>query len=241
MKSYSLVVSYWDGTRYITDEENSIGTEFDGPVALCCGADPAQTQIAQQQSAAYTQMTQQASQVFGNSSAVFGDLMKTFAPTVAAGASQQGFSPAELSNLNSSAITQTGQAYRNAKSAVGEAQAAQGGGNVGDVSGGANVGTDLSVANSAASQTAGELNQIGEANYQTGRQNYDTAVQGLSNAPNVFNTATSMNNAATNSGNAAANTANQIAQENNSWVQAVTGALGSVAGAATTAGIGKIK
>ena len=116
----------------------------------------------------YTQMTQQAQEVFGNSSQVFNQLLSTFAPIVAAGPSQQGFSQQELANLNSQAITGVGQNYKNAKEAVGEAEAAQGGGNLALPSG-AEVGTDLSLASSAANQTSAEESQITAANYQTGR------------------------------------------------------------------------
>lgn len=235
MKIYTSISLVWDGRKYVTDEEQSF--DYSGPVAMCCGATAAQTQIQGQQQTAYQTMTTQAAQVFGASSAVFNDLQSTFAPTVAAGPSQQGFSPAELSNLNSNAITTTGNAYRNAKSAVGEAESAQGGGNISNVSGGAKTATDLGIATSAAGQTAGELNQIGEADYATGRQNYDTAVAGLAGAPGVFNPATGAGSAATASGSAAANTANQIATQSNSWVQAVTGALGGVIGDVATGGL----
>jgi hypothetical protein len=194
--------------------------------------------MQQKQATAYDTMTQQASQVFGDSSQVFKDLTSTFAPTIAAGPNQEGFSAAEKANLDSQAITQTGQAYKNAKYAVGEAQAAQGGGNTG-LTTGANIGVDLGVANSAAEQTANELGQITEADYQTGRQNYDTATKGLTESPGVFQTSTGASDAATKGGAAAADTANQIAASNNSWVQSVTGALGSVAGAATGAGMTK--
>lgn len=176
-------------------------------------------------------MGSQAQQVFGGSSSAFNDLMDAYSPIVSAGPNQQGFSPGELSNLNSQAVTQSGVAARNASTAVKEAQAAVGGGNVA-LPGGAAIGTNLSVANSASQNEANELNQINEANYQTGRQNFFQAAEGLQQAPSVFNPATSAGEAATNSGTAAANTANQIAQENNSWVTAVTGALGGIAGSA---------
>lgn len=238
MKIYTSASYHWDGADLIEDSAEFY--EYDGPLGLCCGADPGQTQALAQQTAMTQQFTQQASQVFGNSSSVFNDLMSTFAPTVAAGPSQQGFSAAENANLQSQAITQTGNAYKNAKAAVGQAQSSQGGGNASDVSGGANVGTDLGVATSAAAQTAGELGQINEANYQTGRQNYDTAVAGMTAAPGVYSTSASLDNAATNSGNAESNTANQIAASNNSWIQGVTGALGGIAGSVASGGMSNL-
>lgn len=212
-----------------------VGYEYKGPVALACGSTSQQNQIAQSQQNFMNQAQQQATSVFGSSSSVFNSLMSTFAPIVAAGPSQQGFSQQELANLNSQAITQTGQSYKNAKEALGEAESAQGGGTVALPSG-ANVGANLSLTENAANQTANELGQITQANYQQGQQNYQNAVQGELAAPGVFNPATSALNAGTSAGTAAANTANQIAQENNSWVSAVTGALGGIAGAAVGGG-----
>lgn len=238
MKTYIKITWEWDGSRYVVTDE--VADTWDGPVALCCGASQGQKDIGNQQSAAYQQMNQQASQVFGDSSKVFGDLMSTFAPTLAAGPNQEGFSQAEKSALQSSAITQTGQAYRNAKQAAGEAMAAQGGGNVGDVTGGSNAAINLGIAENAANQTSSELNQIDQADYAVGRQNYAEAASGLAGSTNSFNPATSMSGAATNSGEAAANTQNQIATQNNSWVSAVTGALGGIAGTALTGGMSNL-
>lgn len=214
--------------------------EYSGPVTKLCGAGSGLTNVANQQSSAYNSMLNQAQTVFGNSSTVFNDLVNTFTPTVAAGPDQPGFSAAEVSALKSQAITQTGNSYNNAKYAVGEAQAANGGGNVADVNGGSKTATDLSVANGAAATTANEENTIDLNNYATGRQNYDTAVSGLANAPNVFGAATSAENAATGSGSSAASTENQVAQQNNSWVQSVTGALGGIAGDVVTGGMSNL-
>ena len=231
MKIITKSIWQWDDKckQYVRQYEESY--EYTGIVALACGSTSAQNATAAAQSNFYTQMTQQAQQVFGQTSAVFNQLVQSFAPTVQAGPNQQGFSQAEDQNLNSEAITQTGQSYKNAKEAVGDAESSIGGGNQ-PLPSGASVGANLQLASGAANQTAGELSQIQQANYATGKQNYDTAVQGLENAPGVFNSSAGFSNAATNSGSAAANTENQIAQENNSWVNALTGALGGVAGAA---------
>jgi len=235
MKVYRELRFQWDGHKYIKIYEDAF--MYEGEVELACGASSGQKAIGQQQSNFYNQVTTQAGSVFGNSSTVFQDLLNTFAPTVAAGPNQQGFSPTELSNLNSQAITQTGQAYRNAKAAVGDAESAQNGGNA-SLPGGGNLGVNAQLAESAANQTAGELSNITQQNYAVGRQNYDVAVQGLANAPSVFNTASGFDNAATGAGSAAANTQNQISQQNNSWISAVTGALGQVGGAAAGALLG---
>lgn len=181
-------------------------------------------------------MIDQSKSVFGDSSQVFKDLTSSFAPTVAAGPNQEGFSAPEKAALTSQAITETGQAYRNASQAVKEADAAVGSGNE-YLPGGADITRNVEVANAGAAQTASELNQIEQADYATGRENYARAVTGLESAPNVFNPATSAGSAATASGEAAANTANQIAQENNSWVSAVSGMLGGIAGGVISGGM----
>ena len=209
--------------------------DYCGEVGLACGASPEQEEVQNAQMGYMGQAAAQSSAIFGADSQVYNSLMATFAPIVAAGASQEGFSPAEKANLNSEAITETGQSYKNAKEAVGEAQSSVGGGNT-SLPSGTQTGEDLQLAESGANQTASELGQITQADYQTGRQNYQQAVQGELAAPNVFNGSTAATNAVTNSSTAAGNTANQIAQQNNSWAQAVTGALGGIAGAA----IGKI-
>lgn len=235
MNIYTRVSYIWDGSKYVVDTLDVI--DYNGPVALLCGASSAQNQVQSQQLSAYQTMTQQAQQVFGASSQVFNQLQSTFAPTVKAGPSQQGFSPTEDANLKSQAITSSGQAYKNAKEAVGDTVASEGGGNNAALQSGVNTGINLNVADSAAANTANELQQETEANYATGRQNYDTAVAGLESSPGVFNPATSASSAATGAGEAAGNTANQIASQNNSWVQSVTGALGGIAGTVATGGM----
>lgn len=242
MRIYTSFVSRWNEElqAYVPDMKETVSFEWSGAVELCCGASNEQKDIEQQQQSSYSKMTAQAGQVFGNSSSVFNDLMSTFTPTVLAGPSQAGFSPAELSALKSQAITQTGQAYKNAKYAAGEAQAAQGGGNFGDVTGGSKAAADLNLAESEAEQTSSELNQIDQKNYEVGRQNYDTAVKGLSGSTDVFNPVAGLDNAATSGGKAAADTADQISTQNSSWVQAVTGALGSVAGTVLTGGMSNL-
>jgi len=238
MKIYTRLDYIWDGHQYKLDTFDAF--EYTGTVELLCGATSAQNNVQAQQATAYQQMTQQASQVFGNASSVFNQLQSTFAPTVAAGPSQQGFSAGEVSDLNSQAITQNGRAYTNAKEAAGEAEAAQGGGNNAALQSGTNAGVNANIAVSSANNTANELGQITENNYATGRQNYQAAVQGLAGADQAFNPATSAGSAATGAGAASASTANQIATQNNSWMQAVSGALGGVAGSLVSGGLGSL-
>ncbi len=230
MRIYTKLEFSWNGTEYTLDKSDFF--EYNGPIAHTCGASSQQQGIEQSQQNFMNQLQQQASQVFGASSQLFQNLQSTFMPIIKAGPNQQGFSPAELSAMNSQAITGAGQAYKNAKSAVGNEEAAFGGGNV-TLPSGVNTATDLGLAEGAANLTSQQLNQITQENYAVGRQNYQNAVQGAIASPGVFSPASSMAGQATGAGEAAANTANQIAQENNSWMSGVSGILGSVAGAAT--------
>lgn len=220
----------WTGTEYRKVYEDAY--DWNGPVALACGATGAQTNIEQSQQNFMNQLQTQAGAVFGNASAAYTALSNTFTPTVQAGPNQQGFSPQELSTQNSEAITQTGTAYQNAKAAVGNQLSAEGGGNT-ELPAGSTTATNLGLAESGANQTASELAGITEENYAVGRQNYENATKGLESAGSVYNPATGAAGAATSAGSAAASTANQIASQQNSWIQPVIGALSGVAGAAT--------
>lgn len=213
---------------------------YNGEVDLLCGATSAQTQNQQAQATFYTQATQQASQVFGSSSQVFQQLQSTFAPIVEAGSSQEGFSGAELSNLNSEAITQGGIAARNAQQAAGESIAAEGGGNNSALQTGQSAGVKANIDISAAENTANNLAKISQANFDTGRANYQTAVAGLEGAPGVFNPATSATGTAVGAGTAAGNEANTVAAAANSPWQAALGALGGVAGSFASGGLSKL-
>jgi len=210
--------------------------EYEGAVDLACGASNEQKQIEKKQAGWFDTAMNQAQQIFGNSSAAFQDLMNTFAPTVAAGPNQQGFSAPEEAALKSKAITESGEAYRDASTAVKEANAAAGGGNMA-LPGGAEIGRNIQVANAAAKNTANELNQIEQANWATGRENYNRATAGLAEAPNVFNPSTGAGSSATSSGSSAAETANKISEANNSWISGVTGALGGIVGGIATGGM----
>jgi len=141
-------------------------------------------------------------------------------------------SATELAALNSGAVTSGAQAAANAKSAIGNAVAAEGGGNTGVIAG---VTTNAQTAAQVgvAENTSNELNKIQQENYNLGRENYTNAIRGAEAAPGMFGPSTSAEGVVNQAWEGASNTANQIAQENQSWVGAVTGALGGIAGAAT--------
>lgn len=238
MKIYTSIT--WNLTPDGMELDKSEFFEYHGEVALLCGATQAQTTNEQAQATFYTQATQQATQVFGASSQVFQQLQSTFAPIVAAGPSQQGFSAQELANQQSEAVTQNGIANRNAQQAAGESIAAEGGGNNPALQSGQSAGTKANIDIASANNTANSLAQITQNDYSTGRANYDTAVAGLEGSTQVFNPATSATTATVGAGTAAGNQANQIAASANSPWQAALGALGGVAGSFASGGLSKL-
>lgn len=239
MRIYKKIEYHWnDGMgRYVLDNYEAF--EYNGDIDLLCGATSGQKQVASSTTAFMGQAQQQASAVFGASSQVFNSLMKTFAPIVAAGPGQQGFSPTELANLRSQAITNTGQSYKNARQALGENLAASGGGNTALPSGVA-ANEEMQLANAGAAQTASQLGQINEANYAQGRQNWATAVQGELAAPGVYGAATGATGAGTQAGEAATGAQNDVAQADNSIWQGVLGAVGSIGGAVAGGGMANL-
>lgn len=210
------------------------GFWHDGAVALTCGAGKEQKQAYQDQHAAMQQLTSQAQTIFGDSSQIFNQLVSSFSPILAAGPGQSGYTEPELATLRSQAITNTGQAYKNAQQAAGERIAAAGGGNQ-LLPSGTVAQLEQNLASLGAGQTANELSDINIKNADIGRQNWLTAGQVLSGAPSVFNPATSAGSQMIGAGSGEAQTANQISQANNSWMNLVGGALGGITGMATSA------
>ena len=199
-----------------------------------CGATSGEKSVAAGQSSLFNTATSQAQQEFGDASTAFGDLMSAFTPIAAAGPSQQGWSPAQLSLTNSAAITNTGAQYKAADTAVKEATAAFGGGNLALPSG-AEIAPQLATSEAGAQQTASELNANLVADYQQGNQNWKTAVAGIEGAPGVFNAPNSATSAATGSGTAAFQSQNTIAQAP-TWGSVAMGALGGGLGNLDTTG-----
>jgi hypothetical protein len=191
------------------------------------------------QSSFYDTLTKQTTDEYGNAVHVFNDLLQAFQPIVAAGPNQEGYTPAQKADLISKAVTDAGNSYRTASTAARQAQAAVGGGNMA-LPGGAAIGTNLAIANSAAQLEANSKQRIREDSLNLGRQNFFAAAPILSGSTDVFNPVTGMAQAANSGGQAASDTANQIAAANNSWVNATIGALGGIAGSFASGGMANL-
>ena len=201
------------------------------------GASSAQEQLQTEQMNFYQTLTNEYQTTFGENQSILKSLTASFSPILQAGINQKGFSDAELTALNSQAVTGTGQAYKQAQTAVGDKLAAEGGGNT-YIPSGAKTQVQEELASSAAQNIGNQELGIQENDYATGRQNYLEAAGILGGVASQYNP-TGYAGAATNAGSAAETTANQINQENNSWVNAVVGGVTGLAGAAATAYAGK--
>ena len=204
-------------------------------MGFCGGNVSSQEKQAQANQAALSnQLTQQAQTIMGASSQVFNDLISAFAPIVAAGPYQEGFSLAQLSEMKSQAITQTGVAARNAMTAVKQAAAAQGGGNI-PLPGGAAIGAELTTANAMAQTGAAQLTGIDLASKEQGLRNFYAAAGALAGAPGAaFGVANQAGGVASGAAAASAQTAEDITRVQNQpgWGLSLLSAASSLGGAA---------
>jgi hypothetical protein len=199
-----------------------------------CGASSSQNEIAQQQQQNFQTLQNQAGQVFGQSSQIFNQLNSAFSPILAAGPGQPGYTPAELSNLQSQAVTQGGIATRNAEQAAGERSAAQGGGTA-VLPSGATLDMNANIAEAGAANTANSLAQINLNNAALGRQNWMQAAGVLAGAPSVYGEANSFNAGGTGAGQAAMGGASTVQQANQEGINDALGVVEAGAGVASAA------
>jgi len=204
-------------------------------VGFCGGNVSSQEKTAQANQAALSNtLTQQAQTIMGASSKVFNDLIAAFAPIVAAGPYQEGFSLSQLAEMKSQAVTQTGVAARNAMTAVKQAASAQGGGNI-PLPGGATIGAEIGVANAAAQTGAAQLTGIDLASKEQGLKNFYAAAGVLGGAPGAaFGVANQAGQVATGAAAASAQTAEDITKVQNQpgWGLSLLSAASSLGGAA---------
>lgn len=232
MRVHTSLTYQWSDAdnNYILMAEEGFDYCPENGLALCKGATQQQNDLATSQSDFYKTLSADYGTQFAQQGAILSSLNTALAPTVAAGASQFGYNPAEVNSLNSTAIQGTAQNYQNAQKSLQNAQAQQGGGNAFLPSGVA-AQNAATLAASGANQTSSELLGIQNAGYQQGNQNYNNAVNALGGVASQYNP-TGYASSATNAGNSAGNTLNTIQQENaaaSPW-GAIGGILGGAAG-----------
>lgn len=206
---------------------------------MCGGPSRQQVETFNAQMDFYNTMTTQARTVFGNALSVFDALNRAFAPIVAAGPNQEGFSPEEKTALMTQATEGTGQTYAHAAKALGEQVASQGGGNL-YIPSGANDQLKEELLSSAAANEAAQKTSIIAKDYDIGRQNFYSAAGILGGATGTYNPATGMATSATGAGSAASQTANEITQANNSWMNMVGSVLGGIGGSVVSGGMSNL-
>ena len=190
------------------------------------GPTATQLQLQGAQTDFYKEGAAQSQTVFNEDQSLVALMNAVYEPIFAKGPNQEGFSPAEKSNLDSQAIEGTATNYTHAASAVGEQIAAQGGGDN-------PLATTVvpQIAEAAAGEESREESQIVAADYEQGHRNFEEAGQGLAETSSQLNP-TSYETAATGAGSAAETTAKDIVSEQNSWMAPVFGAIGAVGTAA---------
>lgn len=200
-----------------------------------CGASDEQKQVNQEQIQFMQQLSNQYSTEYAGNKAIMDNLTSSLTPIINAGINQQGYSPAELTALNSQATQQAGQAYQQEAQALNENIGAQGGGNV-FMPSAARTAITAGLGASAENNLSNQKLDITKSNFATGRQNYTNAVGMLAGVPGAIEGANTNNAGAfINSGNAAANEANSINAADNSWM----GLVGGLAGGLGTAALNK--
>lgn len=218
------------------------------PRYICyCGTTDATDAAAANQTSFTTKMVSQASAVFGADSGVFNTMKNAYSALVAMGPSQQGYSAAQQSAMNASAITTGANQARFVEATLGRQQAGAGGGNAPNASG-IGAGARAQVAETMAAQTASELNKIQQENYAQGNKNWQIAGEGLSKAPSVFGNLGAVDAAAQTGLDKNMSNAQAADAASNWWVKPVEGAVmggisaftGGIGGGLTNAALSKI-
>lgn len=236
MKINTFLEFVWSSrqNRYILVRSQSI--TWTGEVALCKSEGPSSEQqgLASSQQSFYNTLQQSYGTVFAGKENILNTLNKSLSPIINAGVGQYGFGNAEDASMRNQATAGTAGAYKSAKQATGEAQAAQGGGDT-FIGSGVKAQTNAQLANSAASTEANQQLGITQQGYQQGRQNYFGAVgqeQKVADAYDPSGLASAANSAGTSAyGSASGNQQIKAAADaaNNPWAP-IGGALGGIAG-----------
>jgi hypothetical protein len=199
---------------------------------MCGGPTSAQENLQNEESQFYQTQINAYNQAYSQFSQISQQLQNMYAPILAKGPSQQGFSAGETEGLNAQAVQGTAANYAAASKALNEGIASEGGGNSNaNITGaGANQLRENLAATGAAAESA-EEEQIQQASYAQGYQEYEGAVGGEEQLAQGWNP-NSFASSANNSASTANSEANAIAQEQNSIWTSVFGALGGIAGQA---------
>jgi len=185
-------------------------------------------------------MTQSYQQQFAGQNAILSTLQKAWAPILAAGPNQYGFSSTEDTALRSEATQGTAANYAQASRALNEGIAARGGSSF--IPSGGTTQLNQEVATAAANQQSSQNLGITQAGYEQGRANFSAASQAMGGVAAMLDPANYIKGT-NQAGSDAYNSAEinqQMANAASPW-NAVSGILGGALGAGLsgfTGGIG---
>jgi hypothetical protein len=165
-------------------------------------------------------------------------IQQQFAPILAAGPGQYGYTPTEDADLRTQASEGTAENYAAASRTLAEQRAALGGGtsNVNSTSGAA--GAERARLAGLAARTESQQNLgITTSGYDLGREMWSNAMSGTMQLAGMWNP-NQFAGSATGAGGLASNTANTITQQSQAAWGNVLGALGGIAGNVTSPKIG---
>jgi len=205
---------------------------------MCGGPTSAQTELQQEEANFYKTQIQAYHQAYGQFSELQDVLKQQFAPILARGAGQMGYTPDELTTLRTQATEGTAANFAAAQRGLQQRIAAEGGGtsNV-NLTGGPSQQIQAELASATAAESSRENLGITTSGYDLGRQMWGEAVKGTEGLaagwnPNQFASST------VSAGNSAADEANQIAKLQNSAWGPVLSALGGIAGNVSSPSLG---
>ena len=201
-----------------------------------CGGGPtsSQIQLQNEQMNFYNTLSQDYSTQFADQHNILTALTSADNPIVAAGPNQYGFSKPEDTALRTQAEEGTAQSFAQASKALGEQNAAAGGGNVA-IGSGAQQQEKEQLSSATAQQQSAEDLGITTAGYQQGYNQWLAAGSALGNTAGMYNPA-GFAGQATGAGGAAGTTANQIEQAN--AAASPFGVIGGILGGGLSAALG---
>jgi hypothetical protein len=199
---------------------------------MCGGPTATQDELQSEEAAFYKKQIEAYDTAYANFSELQNTLKAQFAPILAAGSEQMGYSPEELAALRTQSTEGTARNYDKAQRALQQNIAAQGGGTSPvNMTGGPAAQIKSELASAAAQEASGEQLGITTSGYDVGRQKWQQAVQGEEALAAGWNP-NSFSGSATNAGGLANSEANTIAAQQNSIWNSVIGGLSGIAGSA---------
>jgi len=199
---------------------------------MCGGPSAAETNLSNEEAQFYQTQINAYNTAYQNFSGIQAALNQQFAPILARGPGQTGYTPEELNALKTQSTEGVASQFAKAQVAANTAIASRGGGqDVTNITSGGAQELTGQLAATAASEAANEEMGITQSNYALGRQQYEQAIAGEEALaagwnPNAYASST------VNAGNAAGEEASRITQEGEAVWGNVMGALGGVAGSA---------